>query len=295
MATIRKRNDRWHVQIRRKGTPSLTRSFARKDDAARWARETETSIDQSRLPPDPKSLNTISLGVLVKRYRDTVTPRKRRAITEQIELNAFLRHPICTKLLSEVSTADFAAYRDERLARVKPTTVKRQLGPIRHLFRIAQDEWGLPIHHNPLDKLRLHALDQRRDRRLKTGELKKLLTAAKQGRTRAAAFPAFDPEKIELPGDVAEDECAVAGHRASHAKRPGRRKRSSVLRHIAATGFRGRGAQERYDEEIGGNFRSAIAAGAKPAAFLSYASGARPNQARAAIGKNSAISIKRTR
>lgn len=38
MATIRKRNQKWHVQIRRKGMSSLTRSFAQRADALEWAR-----------------------------------------------------------------------------------------------------------------------------------------------------------------------------------------------------------------------------------------------------------------
>lgn len=178
MATIRRRTDKWHVQIRRKGSPALTRSFAHKRDAERWARDNETAIDQSRLPADPKALASVTLGQLVKRYRDTVSPTKRRGNIEKIELNAFLRHPICAKLLSDLSTADFAAYRDERLTQVKPTTIKRQLGPIRHLFRIALEEWGLPIRDNPLGKLRLNAPDNKRDRRLRAGELDKLVAAA---------------------------------------------------------------------------------------------------------------------
>lgn len=182
MATIRRRGDRWHVQIRRKGSPSFTRSFAQKRDAQRWARDSETAIYYSRLPPDPKALASVTLGELVRRYRDTVSTTKRRSNIERIELNAFLRHPICAKLLPDLSTADFAAYRDQRLKQVKPTTIKRQLGPIRHLFRIAQEEWGLPLLVSPLDKLRLHAPDNKRDRRLKVGELEKLIAAAKQTR-----------------------------------------------------------------------------------------------------------------
>jgi len=61
-------------------------------------------------------------------------------------LNAFLLHPICRRRLSEVTTAHFAAYRDEkRLRELKPASVKRQLGPIHHLYEVARDEWSLPI------------------------------------------------------------------------------------------------------------------------------------------------------
>jgi hypothetical protein len=38
MATIRKRGEKWHVQVRRKGWGSVTRSFLKKADAETWTR-----------------------------------------------------------------------------------------------------------------------------------------------------------------------------------------------------------------------------------------------------------------
>jgi hypothetical protein len=86
-------------------------------------------------------------------------------------LATLLAHPICRKRLSELRPADFADYRDERLLRVKPVSLKRELAPIRHLFEFARDEWGLPIKENPLAKFRWKGADRRRERRLRTGEL----------------------------------------------------------------------------------------------------------------------------
>jgi len=83
----------------------------------------------------------MTLGDLVKRYRDTVTIRKKRCGIETIVLNAFLRHPICRKTLRGLSTADFAAYRDERLKTIKPVSLKRDLGTVRSIFEVANTEW----------------------------------------------------------------------------------------------------------------------------------------------------------
>jgi integrase len=94
-------------------------------------------------------------------------------------LATLLAHPICCKRLSEVRAADLVDYRDERLLRVKPVSVKRELAPIRHLFEIARDEWGLAIKENPLAKLRWKGADRRRERRLRPGELARLIDAAK--------------------------------------------------------------------------------------------------------------------
>jgi integrase len=147
-------------------------------DAQEWARQMEVQADRRDLPPDPKALQRITLGELVVRYRETVTPKKKGSQIEHIVLSRFLRHPICSKRLSELRPADFAAYRDERLREIKPASLKRQFGPIHNLFRVAKQEWGVPIRENPLDAVLLEVADQRRERRLRPGELERLLEAA---------------------------------------------------------------------------------------------------------------------
>lgn len=62
MATIRKRGNRYHVQIRRSGHPPLTRSFATKSDCERWARDQETKIDRGENPDNLKALRSITFG-----------------------------------------------------------------------------------------------------------------------------------------------------------------------------------------------------------------------------------------
>jgi integrase len=182
MATIRKRGAKWQVQIRRVGFPSVSRSFHVRKDAEAWARQTEVQADRSDLPGDPRILHRITLGQLVERYRDTVSVKKRGYEIERIVLTAFLRHPICRKPLSHIRTEDFAGYRDERLKTVKATTLKRELSPLHNLFEVARDEWGLPLSENPLGKLRLKLPPSRRERRLKEGEMEKLVTAARSCR-----------------------------------------------------------------------------------------------------------------
>lgn len=91
MAAIRKRGGKHEVQIRRKGYSALTRSFGQRKDAETWVRQMEVKADRRDLPADPQALERTTLGELVQRYRDAVTPLKRGADTEVIVLNAFLR------------------------------------------------------------------------------------------------------------------------------------------------------------------------------------------------------------
>ena len=45
MATIRRRNGRYHVQIRRKGFPPITNTFSRLTVAKRWIGSIEADIE----------------------------------------------------------------------------------------------------------------------------------------------------------------------------------------------------------------------------------------------------------
>jgi hypothetical protein len=179
MATIRKRRTKWQVQIRRVGARHISRSFTVRRDAEAWARQMEVQVDRRDLPSDPKTLQRVTLGQLVERYRDTVSVRKRGYEVERIVLNAFLRHHICRKPLSEIGASDFASYRDERLMAIRASTLRRELAPLNNMFEIAKDEWGLPLRENPLRKVRVTAGQQRRERRLKHGELDELIVAAR--------------------------------------------------------------------------------------------------------------------
>lgn len=178
MASIRKHRGKWQVQIRRSGSPAISKSFINKTDAQIWARQTEIHADRRDLPKDPRQLERIILRELVIRYRDTITPSKRGAEFETIILNAFLRHSICNKRMSDLTVQDFANYRDEQLRRVKAASLKRMLAPIQNLFEIAKTEWGLPLRENPISKLKFACLNNRRERRLRDGELERIIIAA---------------------------------------------------------------------------------------------------------------------
>jgi len=45
MASIKKRGDKWRVQIRKQGTPSISKTFIRRTDAENWATKMEIAMD----------------------------------------------------------------------------------------------------------------------------------------------------------------------------------------------------------------------------------------------------------
>jgi hypothetical protein len=86
MATIRQLRGRWQAMVRRRGVLPRCKSFDKRTDATRWARELEAEADRSGWVADTRLAEKTTLGELLTRYRDQVSPTKRsthRAIAHQ--------------------------------------------------------------------------------------------------------------------------------------------------------------------------------------------------------------------
>src|SRR3954447_5788810 len=182
MATIRKLRGRWQAQVRRKGMAPRAKSFDKKADAEQWARSLEAEVDRCGALPDTRIAENTTLGEIMTRYRDEISPTKRSAKTEIIRINALLRRQICHRTLTLLSSSDVATYRDERLKAVAPATVVRELNTISHALEIAQREWGVYLARNPVKLVRRPTPPRGRTRRLEGDEEQRLLVAADQGR-----------------------------------------------------------------------------------------------------------------
>jgi integrase len=173
------------VQISGTGSVRSTNSSSdhKRTDATRWARELEAEADRSGWVADTRLAEKTTLGELLTRYRDQVSPSKRSAHTERSRINAMLRRPIVHRTLSKLTSADVATYRDERLKDVAPATVVRELNTLSHAIETALREWGLWLPRNPVKMVRRPTVPQGRKRRLEDGEEQRLLAACDRGRT----------------------------------------------------------------------------------------------------------------
>lgn len=168
--------------VRRKGVAPRCKSFDKKADSEKWARELENQVDACGFLPDTRPAEQTTLGDILKRYRDEVSPMKRSAKTEIIRLNAIIRRDVCHRTLAMLSSSDLAAYRDERLKSVAPATVIRELNTISHALDIAQQEWSIYLARNPAKLVRRPSPPKGRTRRLAGDEEQKLLDACAKGR-----------------------------------------------------------------------------------------------------------------
>ena len=89
MASLRYRNDKWQVQVRRYGHTPQSKSFRSKVDAQRWARHIEGELDRTLIPNDPRLLSTITIAEVLTRYRDTHTQSHRGHVSKPSALMCF--------------------------------------------------------------------------------------------------------------------------------------------------------------------------------------------------------------
>jgi len=171
MASIRKRNGKWHAQVRRANCKSITKTFTLKKYAERWARDMEQKLDRQELQIDHQEA---TLRDLVNRYLTEVVPLKRSNESEEIVLLSFLKEKFVDLSIYKINAEHFAKYRDRRLKIVKPATFVRQIGILQHLYNTAIKEWGFEFK-NPVKSIRKPIIRNKRNRRLTDTECQQIV------------------------------------------------------------------------------------------------------------------------
>ena len=101
------------------------------------------------------------VGDIVRRY---LTPTKGCGVSETTVLKKFLKHEICSKSLAYVTRQDAYNYVTDRRqdksrsgSFIKPSTIRREINSIQHIFEVAKEQWGFTNLRNPADWLSLSA------------------------------------------------------------------------------------------------------------------------------------------
>lgn len=144
MATVRKRGDRWRVEVYRDGKRK-SKTCSTKTEAILWGAEEEKKLELMANGMQPETL----FSDVIKRYLNEVTPTKRGEKHEFNRLTRFLRHPITDKYISDVTRQDLELWIKERLETVKGESVRRELSTIGHIFKVAVERWGY-IQNSPM-------------------------------------------------------------------------------------------------------------------------------------------------
>jgi hypothetical protein len=77
VANFRKRGlHQWQAQVRKKGHPTQTKTFATRAAAETWARSIEYEMDQGLFVSRVEA-ETTTLNELLQRYLEEITPQKK--------------------------------------------------------------------------------------------------------------------------------------------------------------------------------------------------------------------------
>jgi integrase len=174
VASIRKRNGLWQAQVRNRKLGSTSKSFHKKTDAIAWAKIQEAMMQTGEWKPKEQQFST--LGDLMRKYREKVTPHKRGAGTETRRLNKLIKDTLMQVKLKEAQPHHFATFRDKRIAD-GIRAAQYDLVLMRAAWNTARIEWGWDLGDNPLTLIRFPKNNPPRERRLRQGEYEKLSAA----------------------------------------------------------------------------------------------------------------------
>ena len=146
MATIRRSGSGWQVLIRRKNyVGPRSRTFLSRDLAESWADSVEDRT--RRIFPDIP----VTLGDAINDYINGPLLLHRSAENEKYPLRVTAKSWLGDIPLQDLQIKHLAVWRDERLMKVKPNTVMRELRILRVLIDWAKDERGAAKNGNKVD------------------------------------------------------------------------------------------------------------------------------------------------
>lgn len=170
----------WKALIRKQGWPTVVKTFRVKRDAEDWARRTEDEIVRG-VYIDRAASERLMFKDAMDRYLREVTPTKKPSSQKSERLVAEALKVYFGKYsLAAINSDLVGKYRDERLAVVRPNTVRRCLALLGHLYTVAILEWRLGLVQNPVANIRKPSPGKGRNRRLGKGEEKALKEAVAQ-------------------------------------------------------------------------------------------------------------------
>ncbi len=192
MANITKlKSGKWRVQIR-SHNKYISKSFLKKAHASMWAKEIEYQLDRDQYEDFSDSAR-ISLGELITRYRDEITPHKKGRNTEKYKLNFILRHKIAKVKLLSLKAKHVIDFKKDISEGRAPSTINKYIHYIYTVWETAQLNWDITLpYRNPCDLVKKEKVKDKIDRILSIEEYQDLLQAC------TTSNLAFLPDVVEF-------------------------------------------------------------------------------------------------
>lgn len=179
MAYIRKHGDGWRVEVQR-NSQRTSKKFPTKREAQQWALEQEAQAKAI-------SHGWHTFTQAADRYEEEVTPTKKGAKWERSRLESMRQHFGQTRL-GELDAPHIAGWRDARLKTVTASTVVRESNLLKHVLRVARDEWRW-MTADPFKGVKMPTENEPRHQRWTWQKIRRVLRAGQLSgeKTREAA------------------------------------------------------------------------------------------------------------
>lgn len=175
MPTIRKKGEgQYHVQIRKRGYPTQTKTFSKEADAKRWATIIESEMERGVFVSRTEAEATLVKDVL-QRYMTDVLPTKRSEQSDKSRIKT-LQDTFGDYRLSSLTSTLVAKFRDQRLQVVGPQSVIHEINLLNRVLKTATMDWGIALPGGlPTAQVRKPAKPRGRDRRVTQVEIQKIM------------------------------------------------------------------------------------------------------------------------
>lgn len=182
MAYIRKHGDGWRVEVQRNGQRT-SKKFPTKREAQQWALEQEAQAKAI-------SHGWHTFTQAADRYEEEVTPTKKGAKWERSRLESMRQH-FGQIRLGELDAPHIAGWRDARIKTVTASTVVRESNLLKHVLRVARDEWRW-MTGDPFKGVKMPTENEPRHQRWTWQQIRRVLRAGQlsgeKSRETAEAF-----------------------------------------------------------------------------------------------------------
>lgn len=182
MATIRKRGElQWQAIVKRKGFPNQSKTWNTRKEAEAWARQIESEMDRGVFVSRAEAEKT-TLAELIARYREEELPKKRgngfgpalNALDSA--LGKYSLAGLSSKLIADYRQKRLKTYKDKaRTKTYSPDTVRKEINLLSRIIDLAGMEWGITLPANPCKMVSRPPTGKARDRRLRKGELARIM------------------------------------------------------------------------------------------------------------------------
>jgi integrase len=184
MPTIRKKGDKqYHVQIRKRGYPTQTKTFTSLVAAEEWATVIESEMVRGVFVSRNEAEATLIKDVL-ERFESEVLPTKRSEQSDKSRIKT-LTDAFGDYRLASLTSSQIAQFRDRRLKVVGPQSVIHELNLLNRVLKTASMDWGIALPGGlPTAQVRKPLKPRGRDRRVPANEIEAILKATESAELR---------------------------------------------------------------------------------------------------------------